>query len=391
MSSSVTSYSTLGAVEIRSRLYSRSSRSRVISRCSRPEEAHPEAEAEGCGGLRFVDQRGVVEHEFLQRIPEHRIVRAVHRVEAGEHHRLGVLVAAQRLGGRLGQRGDGVPHLGLADVLHAGDQVAHLAHAQALGRRRLRGADTDFQQFVGGSGGHHLDPLARAQMAVHHADVSDHAAVGVVDRVEDHGPRRSIRISHRGRQVADNLVQQRLDAHAGLTGNQQHVLGLAADQAGQFRGVLLRLRRRQVDLVQHRDDGEVVLHGQVQVGQCLGLDALRRVHQQDRALAGRQRTGHLVGEVHVAGRVDHVQAVGGAVDFPGHAHGLGLDGDAAFALDVHPVQVLGLHVPLLDDTGQLQHPVRQGGFPMVDVGDDAEVPDDRRIGRGGHRGGAGHG
>ena len=31
-------------------------------------------------------------------------------------------------------------------------------------------------------------------------------------------------------------------------------------------GVLLRLRRRQVDLVEHRDDREVVLHRQVEVG-----------------------------------------------------------------------------------------------------------------------------
>ena len=53
---------------------------------------------------------------------------------------------------------------------------------------------------------------------------------------------------------------------------------------------------------------EVVLEGQVQVGQRLGLDALRRVDQQHRALAGGQRPGHLVGEVDVAGGVDQVAA-----------------------------------------------------------------------------------
>ncbi len=35
-----------------------------------------------------------------------------------------------------------------------------------------------------------------------------------------------------------------------------------------------------------------------------------------------------------------------------------------FALDVHPVQVLGAHRPLVDDPGELQHPGRQRGFEL---------------------------
>ena len=54
----------------------------------------------------------------------------------------------------------------------------------------------------------------------------------------------------------------------------------------------------------------------------------------------------------MTGSVDHVEGVGLVLVLPGHAHGLGLDGDAAVALDVHAVQVLGLHVPGLDHTGE---------------------------------------
>ena len=71
--------------------------------------------------------------------------------------------------------------------------------------------------------------------------------------------------------------------------------------------------------------------------------------------------------------VDHVKRVAGAVNNPRHAHSLRLDGDAAFAFDVHAVQVLVAHIALLDDASQLQHPVSQGGFAVVDVGDNAEV------------------
>jgi hypothetical protein len=65
-------------------------------------------------------------------------------------------------------------------------------------------------------------------------------------------------------------------------------------------------------------------------------------------------------------------------DLPGQPDVLGLDGDSALALDVHPVEVLGAHIAIGDDPGQLQHPVGQGGLAVIDVGDDAEVPNLRR-------------
>lgn len=125
---------------------------------------------------------------------------------------------------------------------------------------------------------------------------------------------------------------------------------------------------------------QVGFEGQVQVRERLRLDALGRVHQQDRALARRERPRHLVGEVDVSRRVDQVQDVVGAAGRPGQPDRLALDGDAALALDVHAVEVLGAHLALLDHTGQLQHPVREGRLAMVDVRDDAEVADDRGIG-----------
>ena len=60
-----------------------------------------------------------------------------------------------------------------------------------------------------------------------------------------------------------------------------------ASSAAYFSG----LRGRQVDLVEHRDDVEVVLQRQVEVGQGLRLDALRRVDEQHRALTGGQASG----------------------------------------------------------------------------------------------------
>jgi hypothetical protein len=160
------------------------------------------------------------------------------------------------------------------------------------------------------------DPLARVEHAVLDPDVGDDAAVGVVDGVEDHGAGRSVRVADRRGRSRTILSSSASTPTPVLPETRRHVLGVAADEVGQLCGVLLRLGGRQVDLVQHRDDGEVVLHRQVQVGQRLGLDALRSVDQQHRALASRQGTGHLVGEVDVARGVDHVERVAVAISVP---------------------------------------------------------------------------
>lgn len=128
---------------------------------------------------------------------------------------------------------------------------------------------------------------------------------------------------------------------------------------------------------------QVVLESQVEVRERLGLDALRRVDEEDGALACRERSGHFVREVDVARCVDHVEREGLALDLPRHPHRLALDRDAALALDVHPVQVLRAHVTVGDHPGDLEHAVGESRLAVIDVGDDAEIADlrGRRRGR----------
>ena len=73
------------------------------------------------------------------------------------------------------------------------------------------------------------------------------------------------------------LTGLRRDAQDLLRGDAEHPLDLARHAIG--------LRGGQVDLVHRRHDREVVFQGQVAVGEGLGLDALRRVDEQHRALA----------------------------------------------------------------------------------------------------------
>ena len=71
----------------------------------------------------------------------------------------------------------------------------------------------------------------------------------------------------------------------------------------------VRLGRRQIDFVDHRNDFEIVVQRQVGIGQRLRLHALRGVHHQQRAFAGLQAARNFVAEIDVAGRVDQVELV----------------------------------------------------------------------------------
>ena len=55
------------------------------------------------------------------------------------------------------------------------------------------------------------------------------------------------------------------------------------------------------------------------------------------------------------------------------AHGLGLDGDTALALQIHVVQDLVLHLPVGQKAGFLDDAVRKGGLAVVNVGDDTKI------------------
>src|SRR6185437_10822916 len=213
--------------------------------------------------------------------------------------------------------GDRVPDPGLPDVFHPGHQVADFAHTQAVTRLLVGGDDADLEQFVGGVGRHHPDAVARDDPPVHHPDVGDHAAVGVVHRVEDHRPGRCRAVAYRGGDLLDHHVEQLTHTLPGLRADPQHIIGLAAEDMRQLGSVAIRVGGGQIDLVEDRDDPEIFFQSQVQVGQRLRLDALRGVHQQHRTLACFQCAGYLVGEIDVPGGVDQVQDMIDAADAPG--------------------------------------------------------------------------
>src|SRR5690606_19109921 len=99
------------------------------------------------------------------------------------------------------------------------------------------------------------------------------------------------------------------------------------------------------------------------------------IHDEDRPFAGQQRPRDLVVEVHVAGGVDEVEQVRLALVRVPNADRGGLDGDAAFAFQVHVVEGLVAGFAVGDGPGALEQAVRQRALAVVNVGDDAKVTD----------------
>ena len=229
---------------------------------------------------------------------------------------------------------------------------------------------------MGGAGPHHPDLHALLEHAVDDAHEHDHAEIGVVPAVDEERLQRRLGVALRRRQPRHDRLEHLLDAEAGLGRDEDRVGGVEADHVLDLLPDLLRLGRRQVDLVEDRDDLVIVVERLVDVGERLRLDPLARVDDEERALAGGERPVDLVGEVDMAGRVDEVEdvvvAVARAVVEP---HGLRLDGDAALALDVHRIEHLAAHLALAETAGDLDQPVGERRLAVVDMGDDREVAD----------------
>ena len=328
------------------------------------------------GGLGLPHERRVVQRQLLQRLLQRLVLVAVDGKQARELHRLGLAVARKRLGAGVRRPGKGVAHANGLGVLQARDHVADLANRQRINRGLGRTLDAHAVDQKVALGLHHTQRIALFDGTIEDAHRSHHTAILVKVRIQNERFERSACIALRRRDQKDDGLKQIVNALARLTGdahgivgrNRQVVLDLGLDLVGMGRG--------QVDLVDGRHNVQIGVHGERRVRDGLRLDALRGVDNEHRALTGCQRARDLIGKVHVARRIDQIELIRLAiVGVIRHANGIGLDRDAALALDIHGVEQLRLHVALVDGMGELENAVTDRGLAMVDVRNNREVAD----------------
>jgi len=128
-----------------------------------------------------------------------------------------------------------------------------------------------------------------------------------------------------------------------------------------------------IDLIDHRNDLQIVIHSRIGVGDRLSLDALECIDQEQSSFAASQRSGDFVLKIDVARGVDQVQFVGLPFVQVPKRHGLGFDRDPPLAFEFHRIEELLFHFPGFDRSGAFQESVSQGTFSVINVRDNAEV------------------
>ena len=341
-----------------------------------PEETAPETEAEGARGLGLEGEGRVVEVELVEGGAQVLEIPAVGGVEAAVDHRLGLLESGNRLARGRGGRGHGVAHLGVAHLADGAGEQAHLAGAERVQFGETGKERPCAEHLVLPAGGHEADMVAFLDRAVENPDQRDRPLVGVEPRVDDERARGRRRVAAGRRDPLDDGLE-----HLGHTGallgadleavrpvEPEHLLDLGDDPIGVGRG--------KVDLVDDRDDHEVLLEGEVGVRQGLGLDALGRIDDEKRPLAGRQAPGDLVVEIDVPRGVDEVENIALARGRPVVEADAGrLDRDPPLLFEVHRVEHLRGHLAAAERSCDLENPVGERGLPVVDVGDYRKIAD----------------
>ena len=204
----------------------------------------------------------------------------------------------------------------------------------------------------------------------------DRALVRVKVRVEDQSAKRRIVLARGRRDALDDGVEDLLNAHARLRRSQDRLRRVEADRLLDLLLDALRIGARQVDLVDDRDDFEIVLQRHVDVRERLRFDALRRIDDEKSSLAGCKASRHLVCEIDVTRRVDEIEFIDLAVLAAiVQAHGLRLDRNAALALKLHVVEHLRLHLALSQSARAFNEAVGKRRLAMVDVRDNREIAD----------------
>src|SRR5207253_97014 len=121
-----------------------------------------------------------------------------------------------------------------------------------------------------------------------------------------------------------------LDSDAVLRASEYRAAGVESYELFDLFANTLGFSGGKVDFIDDRNDFQIVVQGKVRIRKRLGFHSLRSVDDQQSAFACLQGTGNLVGEVHVARRVDQIELVHHPIfGFVVQPYGVGLDRDAA--------------------------------------------------------------
>ena len=339
------------------------------------EETAAEAKPKCHRGFGLVMERRVIELELGERVPQLLVLLGIRRIEAREHHRLDVPITRQQLDLAVLGVQHGVTRPYFPHAAHVGDHVPDFAGLELLRRLVAQLEIAYFIHFVHVIAmGTKRDLHPRFEDAVHDPNRRNRAAIPVVVGVKDEGAERGLVLATRRRHAGDYRFDQLRHAATLFGRDPEDLVGFGADQIMDFVGALVGLSARKIDLVEDGYDFQAGIHGQQEIGQGLGLDPLRRIHDQNGAFTRYERPRHLVRKVDMPGRIDKIELIQLPIfGVVAHPHGIQLDRDAALALQVHRIEDLLAHQSLVEGARELDQAVGKRRFAVVDMSNDTEI------------------
>ena len=307
--------------------------------------------------------------QFLERCAQVLKVFCLNRIDAGKDHRLGFLEAGNSIVARLRDVGDGVTDLDLGRGLNAGNDVTDVTGRDGLSRLHVELEHTYLVGIVLLASVEEPHTIAGVHSAVYYFVVSNDAAERIEDRVKDKALQWCFRVTLRRRDTVDDGIEYLRHAVTRLGGTTQYLFALATQQVDDFILHEVRHGRFHVALVHDRDNLQVMVQRHVEVGDCLRLYTLGSIDNEQRSLAGSNRTAHFVAEVHVTRSVDEVKGITLIV----HLNGVGLNGDTALFLQIHVVEHLIFHLLHVHRLRYFQHAVSESRFAVVDMRYDTKI------------------
>lgn len=92
--------------------------------------------------------------------------------------------------------------------------------------------------------------------------------------------REFLRLGH----AFEDSIEDALDVHPGLCRNGDDLFTFASEEVHHLFTHAFDISTREVDLIEYWDDREIILYREVDVRECLCLDPLARIDDEDRSL-----------------------------------------------------------------------------------------------------------
>ena len=181
---------------------------------------------------------------------------------------------------------DGVSDLYFSRRFHVGDDIADVSCLKLFGLRHLGCEVSNFFDLVVSGSMKELDFVTLLHLTGDNANVGNDASIGIIKRVEDRGPKKTVWVFYGRWNELHNSLEDVLDPDPLLRGSRDGVVARNSEDFLKLGAASIDIGSRKVDLVEYGDNGEILFHGEVHVGHGLGFDTLRGINDENGSLAG---------------------------------------------------------------------------------------------------------